>query len=117
MEIDDSKYGDAIVLRPKERIDQNSADAFQAALLAVIESGAKAVIVDFSDVEYISSVGLRALMLAAKASKAQGGVLAVAAYAAEVGEIFQIARFGFVVKLFDDLDDAVQAVLALSDDA
>lgn len=107
MEIDDMKFGDAVVLRPKERIDQNSADDFQATLLKAIEGGAKAVIVDFSDVEYISSVGLRALMIAAKKSKTVDVTLGVANLQPTVNEIFEISRFNFVVTIFDSLRDGV----------
>ena len=107
MEIGDTRFGDAVVLHPKERIDQNSADDFQAALLEAIESGAKAVIVDFSDVEYISSIGLRSLMIAAKKSKSVDVTLGVTNLQATVEEIFVISHFSFVVTVFDSLRDGV----------
>jgi anti-sigma B factor antagonist len=96
-------------LYPKERIDQDSVDDFQAALQEAVESGAKAVIVDFGDVEYISSVGLRALMIAAKKSKGADVTLGVSNLQPAVNEIFEISRFNFVVTMFESLRDGVAA--------
>ncbi len=56
--------------------------------------------VDLSGVEYISSVGLRVLMLASKQAKAQGGALAVCGLQPVVREIFEISRFNLVLPVF-----------------
>ena len=68
------------------------------------------VLVDFSAVEYISSAGLRALMMGSKQSKATNGRLAVAALAPVVKEIFEISRFSLVVQVFDTTADALAAL-------
>jgi anti-sigma B factor antagonist len=109
MDIEEARFGDAVVLRPKERIDQTSADDFQSHLLNAIESGATAVLVDFSDVDYISSVGLRALMIAAKKGKAGDVALGVSDLQPNVNEIFEISRFNFVVTVHATLRDGVAA--------
>jgi anti-anti-sigma factor len=57
-------------------------------------------VLDFSKVEYISSVGLRVLMLAAKQSREQGGTIVVAALQPVVREIFEISRFNLVFECF-----------------
>jgi len=114
MDIRDATFGNATVLIPDGRLDQDSAAAFQERLLAALAGENEAVIVDFSKIPYISSVGLRAIMIAAKKSKADGISLSVAALTPTVNEIFEISRFRFVVTVFDSLRDAVAAV---SDDA
>jgi anti-anti-sigma factor len=58
-------------------------------------------------VEYISSVGLRVLMLASKQVKAQGGALAVADLQPVVREIFEISRFNLVLEVFPTLREAL----------
>jgi anti-anti-sigma factor len=114
MDIEEVKYDSASVLLPDGRLDQDSAAKFQERLLQAIGSGGKGVIVDFSKVPYVSSVGLRAIMIAAKQGKADGVSLAVADLTPTVKEIFEISRFNFVVDVHEKLRDAVAAV---SDDA
>ena len=65
---------------------------------------------DFSDVEYISSMGLRVLMMACKAMRARDGAMAIAALQPAVQEIFDIARFGMVVDVFATVRDALAAL-------
>ena len=58
-------------------------------------------------------MGLRVLMVAAKALRARGGRIAVAALQPVVAEIFDIARFGHVLEVFPTVDDALAALAAL----
>ena len=61
------------------------------------------VVLDFSNVVYISSVGLRVLLLAAKQVKAQQGRIAIAALTPIVAEVFQVSHFNLVLKVFADV--------------
>ena len=107
MEIARALDGDIVLLAPAGRLAQETSEAFQAALLEEITSGAPAsVIVDFGAIEYVSSVGLRALMIGAKQSKANGGKLAVAALTPVVQEVFQISRFDKVIKTCETVAEA-----------
>ena len=75
MELVSRRFADTVVLFPEGRIDHATAEQFKAALaphLATCAEGRDRVVIDMSGVEYISSVGLRVLMLAAKQAKAQG---------------------------------------------
>lgn len=65
---------------------------------------------DFARLDYVSSVGLRALMVAAKKSRASGGKIAVAALTPVVREIFEISRFNFVIPVFADLRAALASM-------
>lgn len=96
------------ILRPAGRIDQNNAGDFQASLEQEIDKADSShVVLDMSDVEFISSIGLRALMVGFKKSKAAGGALLIAALTPLVKEIFEISRFDKVLTCFDELDDAI----------
>jgi anti-anti-sigma factor len=61
------------------------------------------VVLDFTGVDYISSVGLRVLMLAARQARAQGGIIVVAGLQRVVREIFEISRFNLVFECFSDI--------------
>ena len=65
------------------------------------------VILDLSDLSYISSAGLRVLMLAARQTKAQNGTLVLTGLQPLVQEIFEISRFNLVFDIAPSLRDAL----------
>jgi anti-sigma B factor antagonist len=98
----------ALVIAPRDaRIDLDNAEAFTTALLAALPKAGRALVVDLSGVEYISSAGLRSLMITLKAAKVQGAGLAVASLRPLTREIFAISRFDIVFTLFDSVRDAI----------
>jgi anti-sigma B factor antagonist len=109
MDLSHRNLGNAVIVSPAGRIDQSSADAFQSALvphLAGCTKDGMPLVIDFSGVQYISSVGLRVLMLAARQVKAQDGRIAVASLNPLVREVFEISRFNLMFKVFDTLEAA-----------
>jgi anti-anti-sigma factor len=68
------------------------------------------LIIDMSGVNYISSAGLRALMLGAKEARARDGKLAVAALQPVVLEIFQISRFDKLLACHSSVAAAITAI-------
>jgi len=110
MQLGPKRFADAIALFPHGRIDHATADDFRAALtphLASCRAGGDRLVLDFSAVEYISSVGLRVLILASKQVKKQGGALAVCGLQSVVREIFEISRFNLVLDVFPALREAL----------
>jgi anti-anti-sigma factor len=104
------QFADTLVVTPVGRIDHRSAGEFEAALqplLARTGQDKGALVLDFSAVEYISSVGLRVLMIAAKQMRAAEARLSVAALRSVVAEIFTISRFDKVLVVCATLDDAL----------
>jgi anti-anti-sigma factor len=99
VEIDESRFGDLIVLRPVGRLDNVTSAEFQAKLLRAITTGAAEIVVDLAAVDYVSSGGLRALVIAAKQKPADRR-LAVAGLQARVQEIFTIAHLHHVIPVF-----------------
>ena len=115
MELVSRRFADTVVLFPEGRIDHATAEQFKAALaphLATCAAGRDRVVIDMSGVEYISSVGLRVLMLASKQSKGQGCTLAVCGLQPVVREIFAISRFDLVLQVFPTLHETLAALSA-----
>ena len=113
MQLTNRRIGNAVVLAAAGRIDHASADGFREALqphLAQCKADGDVVVLDFSGVEYISSVGLRVLMLAAKQARGQQGAVAVAALQPVVREIFEISKFTLVIPCFAGVRDALSAL-------
>jgi anti-anti-sigma factor len=112
MRLDHARYVDVVVLSPFGRVDHATAGEFEAALaphLARCAAGQDHLVLDLAGVDYISSAGLRVLMLAAKRAKAQGGFLAVAAVRPLVQEILEISKFTLVLRVMPAVRDAVAA--------
>jgi anti-anti-sigma factor len=113
MEITSRIENGVTVLSPTGRIDQAHADAFSAAVephLADCKAGGTPIVLDFAGVDYISSVGLRALMVASRRAASQQGCIVIAALSPLVREVFEISRFNLVLKAHDTVEAAVQAV-------
>jgi anti-sigma B factor antagonist len=99
-----------VVTVAETRIDYDSAQRFQEQVLAALGDGSAVLIVDFSAVDAISSVGLRALVVAAKASKAGNGKIVVCGLRPLVREVFEISRFDALFPLYDTVDAARSAL-------
>jgi len=107
------RYADVLVVAVKGRIDYMNAEEFKAALLphlANCAAGRDQVVLDLSRLEYVSSAGLRVLMIAAKEVRPRKGRLVAVSLQPVVQEIFEISRFTLVFDLFDSVQDALRAL-------
>ncbi len=111
MDVSSRRYNDVFVATPIGRVDHASSDALQQALApAATDADAAALVLDFASVEYISSVGLRVLMMASKQMRGRGARIAIAGLQPVVREIVDIARFQHVVEVFPSVRDALAAL-------
>jgi anti-sigma B factor antagonist len=113
MEIASQRCADVVVVAPEGRLDFGNAGDLERALapcLAATNEAPAGVVVDCRRVEYISSIGLRALMIAAKALRARGARIAAAGLQPVVAEIFAISRFHNVVEVFDTPAAALESM-------
>ena len=97
-----------VVAAVSGRIDHASADAFNVALAPLLKDcvgGNKPVVLDFSGVEYISSVGLRSLMLASlHPSQTELSCITL------VQEVFAISRFSLIMPCYVSVDAACKVL-------
>ena len=104
---------DVIVLAVDGAIDHESAAEFEQIVIPSLdeaEAAGTGVVFDLTGVDYVSSVGLRVLMLAAKAAKQKSITVVVAGLQATLAEIFQISRFDKIFTIYDTADAAVAGV-------
>lgn len=109
LEISEQTVDAATVLRVAGRIDMTTSDAFRDRMLALLKTSGP-LVVDMSGVSYISSAGLRALMLGSRQAHSAGTRLAVAAAQSVVMEIFKISRFDKVLSCHETVDAALAAL-------
>ena len=116
MDFRERQFGGVTIGSASGRIDLSNADAFTDSLSATLSRTKTALVLDLSELEYISSAGLRSLMISFKAAKAEGKTFGIAALKPLVLEIFTISRFNLVFPLFNTVRDAIktQAPDALS---
>ena len=110
MQLTDQRIGNALLLKVSGRIDRASADDFKKALgpyLAQCKPGGVVLVLDFSAVEYISSIGFQVLLVAQRQAKTQYGAIAVAALQPGVKSIFEIANFSKVIRCHESVRDAL----------
>lgn len=95
------------------RIDHGTAPAFGSALLPHVEGctgETKKLLLDLGAVNYMSSAGLRVLMIAAKGCRKQSGKMALAGLQPTIKEIFKIGRFDMVLETFASVREALAAI-------
>jgi anti-anti-sigma factor len=103
---------DAVLeVRPSGRIDSNTGPAFEREILQQIDGGQRRLLLDFGDLLYISSAGLRIVLLAAKRMKGAGGRLVLCSLNPQIAEVFEISGFS---RILDILPSRDAALLALS---
>jgi anti-anti-sigma factor len=105
------RYADVVVAEASGRIDFTNAEAFKSALWQALEqnSGERGpVVIDFSRVDYISSVGLRVLMVAAKEMNGGRRKITIAAPSPVVQEIIEISRFHMILSVFSSVREALE---------
>jgi anti-anti-sigma factor len=115
MDMQSHTYHDVLLLSLSGRANHDSSDRFRERLMPLIEAETaeyQKIVLDMSNVEYMSSVGLRVLMLAAKTSKKLDRLIVVAGLHSTMKEIFEISRFNMVFKTYDAVGDALAAVSA-----
>ncbi|WMS42980.1 STAS domain-containing protein [Acuticoccus sp. MNP-M23] len=97
------------VFIPAGRIDSQTSKTFEEAVLAAIAAGSTRMVFDFADLAYISSAGLRVVLLAGKRVRTAGGKLVLANLQPAIREVFEISGF---LNLFTVTDDRAAAVAA-----
>ena len=111
MDVTHRTFGNVVVAAPVGRADLAGSTALEGALAPLwAQQDVKGLVLDFAGVPYISSVGLRVLMIAAKQMRARHARIAVAALQPVVAEIFAISRFDKVLEVFPGVRDALSAI-------
>ncbi len=108
MNIGEEKVGSVLVLKPESRIDSQNSKDFEDGVLSRTDNE-KSILLDFSDVEYISSACLRTLLTLTKKIKEQGGNIAITSLTENVKQIFKVSGFDTILQLFEDKDEAIKS--------
>jgi anti-anti-sigma factor len=108
MECESYKEGDAVVIKPSGRMDAGTSQAFEKECGKWIEKGETRLIADLESLEYISSAGLRSVLVVGKKLKPSGGALALCNMNGMVEEVFNMSGFNNIFNIYDTLEAALE---------
>ncbi len=98
MEIKERKESDRIILEISGRIDATNSSKLQNAILLAFQK-MRTIELDFQNVAYIASAGLRALMIGQKTANAKGGRMKLKHVADIVMEVFEMTGFIDILEI------------------
>lgn len=109
LEVDEIKTNGIITFKLKGRLDSNTSNNFEERLLNLIQGGENKIILDFENLEYISSAGLRVLLKAARELKGGEGKLILCSLKDYIREVFDLSGFVSFLPIYDTMDECLGA--------
>ena len=109
MEITVRDEGDTKVVMLNGKLDTNTTPTAEGEINALLEAGASKLLINFEQLSYISSSGLRLLLATAKRMKGSGGDLRVCSLNEMAKEVFEVSGFSSILNVFTNEADALSA--------
>lgn len=110
MNLEQERRGDIVILRPVGRLDSASSPELEQAILERLEGGCNRIVFDLVGMDYVSSAGLRVILLAGKKLRASHGKLAIAGMRDMVRDVFEMSGFLTLFAVTSSVDEAVARV-------
>jgi anti-sigma B factor antagonist len=108
MEIIEAKQNDITIIALTGRLDTLSSSSLEDKLLDTINKNQSKMIIDFSQLDFISSSGLRVLLTAGKQMKSAQGKLVLCSLKDHVKEVFDVAGFSMLFKMFSSREESIK---------
>jgi len=110
VEFAQEQAGDVVIAKLAGRLDSSAAQPAEESFAQVLAGGTPHLVIDLSNLEYISSAGLRVLLVVAKKIQQAQGKLVLFGLVPNVREVFSISGFDKIFSIRDDAESAVAAV-------
>ena len=105
MNIAHRKQDDKLIISLDGRLDANTAGSLEQELVPLIKAGEIYIVLDFDKLEYISSAGLRVLLMCMKMLRKQDGKMVLTGMKDFIKEVFDIAGFTPIFEIHDSVED------------
>ena len=102
-----SREGHSVVVEVEGRIDGATAGDLESSMMAEIEESDNIVVCDLSGVSYVSSAGLRAILVVAKRLSKQSVEFSICGLVGPVAEVFHISGFDRIFKVYERREEAL----------
>lgn len=106
MHIREEKLNEIHIFIIEGRLDSNTAPTFEEKVGEVIATGVKWIIIDFKNLEYVSSAGLRVIFNTITGLNRLEGKLVLCSMADYVKEVFEVSGFDSFLPIMDSRDEA-----------
>ena len=110
MDINTVRTGGVLVIKAEGRIDGSNSADFLGSIQAVIDDDDTGVVLDFRGIDYISSAGLRVILLLAKELRGTNTGFGICSLSSAVQEIFSISGFDQIITVSDTEEQAVKSL-------
>ena len=110
MEIIEMKQNEVNIFKLNGRLDSNTSPTLEKKIAEAIKNGARNMVIDFENLDYISSAGLRIILKTTKDLKRNEGCIVLCAMQDYVKEVFEIAGFDSFLPIVPTMDDALSRV-------
>ncbi len=101
------EFGDVRAVRIAGNLDTQTSQVAQEQLMRLIDNGATKILVDFEDLNYISSSGLRMLLVAVKRLEGTSGQLRICNANKMVREVFDTSGFSEIFSVYGSQAEAL----------
>jgi anti-sigma B factor antagonist len=110
LEIQANDVGKAVVLHVAGRMDAETSVEFETTCEGWINRGAKHLVVDLADLQYVSSMGLSKFLSVAKALQPKSGSLSLCHLQAVPRQVFEMTRLIQLFPVFDNVEAALASL-------
>jgi anti-anti-sigma factor len=110
MEINEERKAGVVIMALSGKLDATTAKTFEEKILAEIDSGDRRFVIDLSQLEYVSSAGLRIFLLAAKRLHSTDGKIVLCSLQGHVRQVFDLAGFSSIFSIYSSRDEAIKAL-------
>ena len=110
MEITEKSLENGVLVTLAGRLDPITSPNLETHFKQLIGDGWRVILVDCSELVFVSSVGLRTFLIAAKLLRPHGGKMVLAAMRPQVKHVFELAGFASIFAIYPSVGDAAQAV-------
>jgi anti-sigma B factor antagonist len=110
MELKEESRAGVTVVTARGRLDAASSGMFADRLGQLVAGAQPRLVVDFADVDFVSSAGLRAVLTLVKRIRAANGVFALCAVQGPVREVLDITGFTTMIDVHPELSAALAAM-------
>jgi anti-sigma B factor antagonist len=110
MNVKEQKFGEIILMSIEGRLDTTTYGMLEVRLLEIIDGGQIRIVMDCSEMDYISSSGLRVFLMGLKKITPLKGRFILANLPEAVREIMEIAGFNTIFEIYKTREEAISAV-------
>jgi len=110
MKIKSENTSGLLLIHVEGRLDAITSPEFEKEAMPMIQQTADPVLIDFGKLDYISSAGLRTLLIIAKEMKKADNALALCCLNEAITEIFNISGFQTIFSIYPTIEEGVSSL-------